>query len=136
MDNQIKSRRLSAIMFTDIVDYSALMNRNESAAITLLDNKEKIVSPIIKEFDGKTLKKSGDGYLIEFSSAVDAVRCGIKVQNTISEFNSNKDESDNIILRIGIHLGDILIRDNNFNIVKNGNTGFIQLFSLFLCFHY
>ena len=61
MDNQIKSRRLSAIMFTDIVDYSALMNRNESAAITLLDNKEKIVSPIIKEFYGKTLKKSGDG---------------------------------------------------------------------------
>ena len=113
MDNQIKSRRLSAIMFTDIVDYSALMNRNESAAITLLDNKEKIVSPIIKEFDGKTLKKSGDGYLIEFSSAVDAVRCGIKVQKTISEFNSNKDESDNIILRIGIHLGDILIRDND-----------------------
>jgi len=113
MDNQIKSRRLSAIMFTDIVDYSALMNRNESAAITLLDNKEKIVSPIIKEFDGKTLKKSGDGYLIEFSSVVDAVRCGIKVQKTISEFNSNKDVSDNIILRIGIHLGDILIRDND-----------------------
>jgi len=113
MDNQIKSRRLSAIMFTDIVDYSALMNRNESAAITLLDNKEKIVSPIIKEFEGKTLKKSGDGYLIEFSSAVDAVRCGIKVQKTISEFNSNKDEGDNIILRIGIHLGDILIRDND-----------------------
>ena len=58
MDNQIKSRRLSAIMFTDIVDYSALMNRNESSAITLLDNKEKIVSPIIKEFEGKILKKS------------------------------------------------------------------------------
>ena len=44
MDNQIKSRRLSAIMFTDIVDYSALMNRNESAAITLLDNKEKNIT--------------------------------------------------------------------------------------------
>ena len=67
MNDQTKSRRLSAIMFTDIVDYSALMNRNESAAINLLDNKEKIISPIIKEFNGTTLKKSGDGYLIEFS---------------------------------------------------------------------
>ena len=113
MNDQTKSRRLSAIMFTDIVDYSALMNQNESAAITLLDNKEKIISPIIKEFNGTTLKKSGDGYLIEFSSAVDAVRCGIKVQKTISEFNSNKDEYNNIILRIGIHLGDILIRDDD-----------------------
>ena len=106
MNDQTKSRRLSAIMFTDIVDYSALMNRNESAAITLLDNKEKIVSPIIKEFDGKTLKKSGDGYLIEFSSAVDAVRCGIKVQNTISEFNSAKDEREKIIIRIGKNHGE------------------------------
>ena len=113
MTDQSKSHRLSAIMFTDIVDYSAIMNRNETAAITLLDNKQKIVSPIIEKYNGKLLKQAGDGYLIEFSSAVDAVQCGIKVQKTISEFNSNKDEYENIILRIGIHLGDILIRDND-----------------------
>ena len=113
MNDQSKSRRLSAIMFTDIVAYSALMNQNESAAITLLDNKEKILSPIVAEFNGKKIKGGGDGYLIEFSSAVDSVRCGIKVQKTISKFNSNKDESEKIIIRIGIHLGDILFIDND-----------------------
>ena len=92
MTDQRKSRRLSAIMFTDIVDYSVLMIQNESAAMTLLDNKEKIISSIIADFCGKKIKGRGDGYLIEFSSAVDSVRCGIKVQKALSEFISNKDK--------------------------------------------
>ena len=96
MNDKNKSRRLSAIMFTDIVDYSKLMGRDESAAMTLLENKEEIISPIIAEFNGKIKKSGGDGYLIEFSSAVDAVRSAKKVQNTISEFNitQNDDNKD------------------------------------------
>jgi len=96
MDNQIKSLRLSTIMFTDIVYYSKLMGRDESAAMTLLENKEEIISPIVTEFNRKTKKGGGDGYLIEFCSAVDVVRCAIKVQNTISEFNitQNDDNKD------------------------------------------
>jgi len=113
MNDKSKSRRLSAIMFTDIVDYSKLMGRDESAAMTLLENKEEIISPIITEFNGKIKKSGGDGYLIEFSSAVDAVRCAKKVQNTISEFNITQNDDENIVIRIGIHLGDILIRDND-----------------------
>ena len=109
----MKSRRLSAIMFTDIVDYSRLMGRDESAAMTLLENKEGIISPIITEFNGKIKKSGGDGYLIEFGSAVDAVRCAKKVQNTISEFNITQNVDEKIVIRIGIHLGDILIRDND-----------------------
>ena len=109
----MKSRRLSAIMFTDIVDYSRLMGRDESAAMTLLENKEGIISPIITEFNGKIKKSGGDGYLIEFGSAVDAVRCAKKVQNSISEFNITQNVDENIVIRIGIHLGDILIRDND-----------------------
>jgi len=109
----MKSRRLSAIMFTDIVDYSKLMGRDESAAMTLLENKKEIISPIIAEFNGKIKKSGGDGYLIEFSSAVDAVRCAKKVQNTISEFNITQNDAEKIVIRIGIHLGDILIKDND-----------------------
>ena len=109
MTDQTKTRRLSAIMFTDIVAYSKLMGRNESAAITLLENKEEIISPIIAEFNGKTIKSGGDGYLIEFVSAVDAVRCAKKVQKIISEFNSDRIDNDKMIIRIGIHLGDILV---------------------------
>ena len=122
MNDKSKSRRLSAIMFTDIVDYSKLMGRDESAAMTLLENKEEIISPIITEFNGKIKKSDGDGYLIEFGSAVDAVRCAKKVQNTISEFNITQND-DAIIIRIGIHLGDIVLRNgdifgNDVNIAK------------------
>ena len=109
----MKSRRLSAIMFTDIVDYSRLMGRDESAAMTLLENKEGIISPIITEFNGKIKKSDGDGYLIEFGSAVDAVRCAKKVQKTIFEFNLKQNDNEKIVIRIGIHLGDIIIRDND-----------------------
>ena len=66
MNNKMKSRRLSAIMFTNIVDYSRLMGHDESVAMTLLENKEEIISPIITEFIGKTIKGSGDGYFIIF----------------------------------------------------------------------
>ena len=124
MNDQTNSRRLAAIMFTDIVAYSELMGRNESAAMNLLDRKEKILLPIIDEFNGKTIKNmGGDGFLIEFASAVDAVRCGIMVQKTISELNNTENDDDKIIIRIGIHLGDVVIRKddiygNDVNIAK------------------
>ena len=60
MENTNKTRRLSAIMFTDMVGYSALMNRDESAAITLLENQKKIIHPIIKKFNGTILKGTGE----------------------------------------------------------------------------
>ena len=113
MENKSKTRRLSAIMFTDMVGYSALMNRDESAAITLLDNQRKIIHPIIKKYKGDILKGTGDGYLIEYNSAVDAVQCGLDMQRKVKDYNSEKNKDDEILLRIGLHLGDILIKDDD-----------------------
>jgi len=113
MNNLNEIRRLSAIMFTDIVGYSAIMNRNESAAIELLENHKKITKPIVDTYNGKILKPQGDGFMIEFSSVVDAVRCAMGIQKEISHYNSDKQEDEKISLRIGIHMGDLLIKDND-----------------------
>ena len=113
MENKSKTRRLSAIMFTDMVGYSALMNRDESAAITLLENARKIIHPIIKNFHGEILKGTGDGYLIEFNSAVDAVQCGLNIQRKVKDYNQESNDNKEILLRIGLHLGDILIKDDD-----------------------
>ena len=68
-----EKRRLSGIMFTDVVGYSAIMDKNESAAMKLLENHKNITKPIIENYNGEILKPQGDGFMIEFSSVVDAV---------------------------------------------------------------
>ena len=108
-----ESRRLSAIMFTDIVGYSAVMHKNESAAMDLLDNHKKITIPIIENYNGTILKPQGDGFMVEFSSVVDAVRCATQIQKEISNYNVDQDQNRKISIRIGIHMGDLLIKDND-----------------------
>ena len=112
--NDIKNRRLSAIMFTDLVGYSALMNRDESAALNVVKTNKEITTSIVANFNGTIIKGTGDGFYIEFASAVNSVRCGIEIQKEISKHNSKtKNKDEYIILRIGIHLGDIFINDND-----------------------
>ena len=113
MDNINEIRRLSAIMFTDIVGYSAVMNKNELAAMNLLKNHKEITKPIVDNYNGKILKPQGDGFMIEFSSVVDAVRCAMVIQKDISSYNTERNEDEKIRLRIGIHMGDLLIKDND-----------------------
>ena len=108
-----EKRRLSGIMFTDVVGYSAIMDKNESAAMKLLENHKNITKPIIENYNGKILKPQGDGFMIEFSSVVDAVRCGTEIQKGISNYNNDKNEDEKIKLRIGIHMGDLIIKDND-----------------------
>ena len=90
-------------MFTDIVGFSKIMGDDEYAGISILENQESIVSPLVNKYTGNIIKRTGDGYLIEFSSSVDAVNCAIEMQNSIKENNSD------FLIRIGIHLGDILV---------------------------
>ena len=75
-----------------MVGYSALMNRDESAAITLLENARKIIHPIIKNFHGEILKGTGDGYLIEFNSEVDEVQCGLNMQRKVKDYNQGRNK--------------------------------------------
>ena len=105
---QNDQRRLAAIMYTDMVGYTALGQRNESLSIALVDEQRKLLSPIFTRHNGKVIKTMGDGFLVEFSSALEAVRCAYDIQRAAREFNYSSPQEGKIHLRVGIHLGDII----------------------------
>lgn len=98
----MSERRLAAIMFTDIVGYTALMGQDEHNALEVVRKNIKIQKPLVEKHHGKWLKEMGDGSMAQFASALDAVNCAIEIQEVAeAELNAQ--------LRIGIHLGDITI---------------------------
>ena len=105
MSSNIK-RKLAAIMFTDISGYTALSSIDETKALKLLDKQDEILTPIIEEFNGTLHKEMGDGLLLTFPSVTEAINCGIKIQK---ETKNIKD----LNLRIGIHEGEITLRDGD-----------------------
>ena len=96
-----EDRKLAAIMFTDIVGFTEQMGKDEDAALTLLEKKRRITSPLISKFDGELLKEMGDGLLITFPSAVKAANCAIEFQNALKN-------GTELSIRIGIHIGDVV----------------------------
>jgi len=101
-------RRLAAIMFTDMVGYTALGQKNESLSLTLVDEQRKLIRPILNRHDGREVKTMGDSFLVEFSSALNAVRCAYDIQRTAREYNISLREERRVHLRVGVHLGDVL----------------------------
>lgn len=99
------SRRLAAIMFTDIVGYTALMGENEEAALNLLAKNRTIHKSIIAQYQGEWLKEMGDGTLASFNTSTDAVICGAAIQSEAKK--------DGITLRIGIHIGEVVFEDHD-----------------------
>ncbi len=95
-------------MFTDIVGYTALGQRNESASLAIVESQRTIVRPILREHNGREVKTMGDSFLVEFASALDAVRCSYAIQRAVREVNISLSDDERIHLRIGIHLGDIV----------------------------
>jgi adenylate cyclase len=102
------SRKLAAIVFTDIVGYSSLSQKDERLAHELLIKHRKLLRPLFSEHNGKEVKTIGDAFLIEFASALDAVNCAIEVQKALYERNLVTPPEERIVLRIGIHLGDVI----------------------------
>jgi class 3 adenylate cyclase len=101
-----QDRRLAAIMFTDIVGYTALMGEHEANAYQLLKKNRQIQKPIIEKHNGKWLKEMGDGVLASFHTITDAVYCAIDIQLIC------KQEPD-LKLRIGIHQGEVIVEDGD-----------------------
>src|SRR5262245_55666169 len=108
MSATIEHRKLAAIMFTDMVGYSALVERDEAIALQLLEEHRRLLRSIFRKHDGSEIKTIGDGFLVEFSSALAAVQCGIEIQEAIAERNSANPSQGNFQLRIGIHAGDVV----------------------------
>ena len=102
-----EERRLAAIMFTDLVGYTALTQANEKAALALLQEHAKILRPIFSKHNGREVKTIGDSFLVEFSSALNAALCAVEIQRALYEHNVANPDS-RIELRIGIHVGDVV----------------------------
>lgn len=99
-------RQLAAIMFTDIVGYTALMGNDEQKAFELLNKNRQIQKPIIVQYNGRWIKELGDGVMASFNTVSDAVNAAIKIQETC---NAAKDFQ----LRIGIHLGEVVFENDD-----------------------
>jgi adenylate cyclase len=107
-------RRLAAVLAADIASYSRLMGADEEGTLAQLKACRKtVVDPNIAEHRGRIVKTTGDGMLVEFASAVDAARCAVEVQRRMNEQNTNVPQDKRIEFRIGIHVGDIIIDEND-----------------------
>jgi class 3 adenylate cyclase len=104
--NTIINKKLKAIVFTDIADFTNISSQNEAQALQLIDKQREIIQPLVENYNGSWLKELGDGLLLSFDSTLDAVRCSIEIQNCTDSIN-------NLNLRIGIHQGDIFIKDGD-----------------------
>jgi adenylate cyclase len=103
-------RRLAAIVSADMVGYSLLMGRDDSATLAgLKAHRREFIDPKIAEYGGRIVKTTGDGLLLEFPSVVDAVRCAVDMQRGMAERNAGVPSHQRIEFRIGINVGDIII---------------------------
>jgi class 3 adenylate cyclase len=107
-------RRLAAILVADVVGYSRLMGQDESGTLRRIKAiRRQIVDPNIAEYHGRVVKTTGDGILIEYPSAVEAVGSAVAVQRAMAERNADIPVDARIEFRIGVHQGDIVVDDQD-----------------------
>ncbi len=104
-------RRLSAIMFTDIVGYSKMMGEDETGTLLFLKFHDTLIREEIQKHQGRVIKTVGDSFMADFSSAVNAVKCAVTIQKRFQEHSRISGNQRRV--RIGIHIGDVVIRDND-----------------------
>jgi adenylate cyclase len=104
-----EKRKLAAILAADVVGFSRLAGADEDRTLARLRAlRSDLIDPTIAVHNGRVVKRTGDGALVEFRSVVDAVRCAIEVQNAMVERNAGLPEERRIVFRIGVHLGDVV----------------------------
>jgi len=107
-------RKLTTIVAMDVVGYSRLMELDERGTLEQLKEiRAKIIDPTVAKYGGRTVKLMGDGALLEFSSVVGALQCTIHIQRELGERIGSTGHKNSIRLRIGVHLGDIIVEEGD-----------------------
>jgi class 3 adenylate cyclase len=107
-------RRLAAILAADVAGYSRLMGEDEAGTLARLRaHRRELIDPKITEHKGRVVKTTGDGILMEFPSAVEAVACAVAVQHGMITRNAAMPEDQRIVFRVGINLGDVIVEDGD-----------------------
>ena len=109
----VETRRLAAIMFTDIVGFSRQMDSDEARTLRLLNVHNRLIQQAVHEHHGHIIKTIGDAFLVEFPSVVHAVHCAQQVHTQLRAHNAEKEKAEQIHVRIGIHLGDIIEQEGD-----------------------
>src|SRR5215813_13692673 len=105
-----EQRKLAAIVAADVVGYSRLMGRDESGTLARLrKNRSERLDPVLAKYGGRLVKLIGDGALVEFGSAVDALSAAIEFQQVMAEANCDQPADDALVFRMGLHLGDLIV---------------------------
>src|SRR5438034_6081103 len=105
-----EQRKLAAIMFTDMVGYSALSQRDDKLAQELLEEHRQLLREIFPRFNGTEIKTIGDAFLVEFQSALEAAQCAMSIQRALAKRNADAPAERQIQVRIGVHIGDVVHR--------------------------
>src|SRR5262245_49411115 len=114
MAEERSQRRLAAILAADVVGYSRLMEADEAGTLAALKARRKqVLQPLVATHQGRVFKVAGDGVLVEFSSAVNAVQCAVDLQRAMGEANSDLPKDRHIVLRIGVNLGDVMVEGSD-----------------------
>ena len=114
MAEERSKRRLAAILAADVVGYTRLMQVDEAGTLaTLKARRRDILQPILARHNGRIIKLMGDGVLVEFASAVDAVECAARLQEAMAAANAGQPQDHHIILRIGVNLGDVIVEGSD-----------------------
>lgn len=106
-------RRLTVILAADVVGYSSLMEADEDSTVRLLNDKKQIIAGTVQSYNGREFGSAGDSIMLEFTRPTEAVGCAIEIQNEIHASNVNVPESQQMIFRIGINLGDVIVEGEN-----------------------
>ena len=113
METGGKTRRLTTVLATDVVGYSAMTARDEDHAVRLVRQRFATVANFVERHEGRVFNTAGDALLAEFASPVEAVRCALEVQEAMRTANQLADEADRLQLRIGVNLGDVIVNGND-----------------------
>jgi hypothetical protein len=125
--DEANGRRLATILAADAANYSRLMSQDDEATLDTLAGCKEVIAGLVTKHRGRIFSTAGDGVMIEFASVVQAVRCAVAVQHALERRNVDLPESRRMAFRIGIDVGDVIVREAIFmetaSTLRRGSRG-------------